>query len=98
MLHHDKLKPYLDLDAPLWLRRKRSSLLQGANEDNGEPDKESLGLDKLHEECSVHSNEYISPDELVKLDELDELAETSLPQTQDPLEINACLPDPLPPT
>ena len=47
VLHHDRLKPCLDRDVPLWLRRKRSSLLQGLNKDNGEPDTESLGLDKI---------------------------------------------------
>ena len=94
VLHHDKLKPCLDRDVPLWLRRKRSSLLQGLNEDNGEPDTESLGLDKLFEECSVDDNDHISPDEFVKLNELDKLEETPLPATQDLLESNACFPDP----
>ena len=70
--------------------QKRSSLLQGLNEDNGEPDTESLGLDKLFEECSVDGNDYISPDEL------DKLEENPLPEIQDPLECNACFPDPLP--
>ena len=92
VLHHDRLKPCLDRDVPLWLRRKRSSLLQGLNEDNGQPDTESLGLDKLFEECSVDGNDYISPDEL------DKLEENPLPEIQDPLESNACFPDPLPPT
>ena len=80
VLHHDRLKPCLDQDVPLWLRRKRRSLLQGLNEDNGEPDTESLGLDKLFEECSVDCNDYISPDEL------DKLEENPLPEIQDPLE------------
>ena len=91
VLHHDRLKPCLDRDVPLWLRRKRSSLLQGLNEDNGEPDTESFGLDKLFEECSVDGNDYISPDELDKLEE-------NPLEIQDPLESNACFPDPLPPT
>ena len=73
VLHHDRLKSCLDRDVPLWLRRKRSGLFQGLNEDNAEPDTESLGLDKLFEECSVVGNDHISPDELVKLNELDEL-------------------------
>ena len=77
---------------------KRSSLLQGLNKYNGEPDTKSLGLDKLFEECSVDGNDHISPEELVKLNELDKLEETPLPGTQDRLESNACFPDPLPPT
>ena len=96
VLHHDRLKPCLDRDVLLWLRRKRNSLLQGLNEENGEPDTESLGLDKLFEEYSVDGNDHISPDELVKLNELDKLEETPLPRTRDPLESNACFPDPLP--
>ena len=98
VLHQDRLKPCLDRDVPLWLRRQGSSLLQGVNEDNGEPDTESLGLDRLFEECSVDGNEHISLDGLVKFNELDKLEETPLPEIQDPLENNACFPDPMPPT
>ena len=72
--------------------------LQGVNEDNGEPDTEPLGLDKLFEECSVDGSDHISSDELIKLSESDKLEATPLPATQDLLESNACFPDPLPPT
>ena len=96
VLHYNRLKPCLDRDVPLWLRRKRSSLLQWVNKVNVEPDTEFLSIDKLFEECSVDGNEHISPDEVVKLNELDKLEETPLPETQDLLESNACFPDFLP--
>ena len=45
--------------------------------------KHNLKLDKLFGECSVDGNEHIIPDDLVKLNELDKLEETPLPETHD---------------
>ena len=95
ILHHDRLKPCLDRDIPLWLRRKRSNLLQGSGEFQGEPDTEPLYLDKLFEESSVANdrsvNDHVSMDDSIKTNEI-------LPETPDSSLDNACFSEPLPST
>ena len=92
VLHHDRLKPCEDRDVPLWLRRKRSNLL-----DNEIVDSEDLCLDKLFEEkpslekSVEHELEQSGLDNLVS-------AEVPLLDSHDDVVNDACFSDNLPPT
>ena len=79
VIHHDRLKPCQDRDIPLWVQRRRNSILnQGEHVpevpeskiENSAPvlDSEPLGLDLLFDDTSEGDNGYDSSQGIVKLD------------------------------